>query len=136
MITGTVPFRANNLKDLHRLIIRGRYKIPNYLSAEAQDLISRMIVSKPKKRLTPSEILKHPWLHGIITDSELGCQSTFSAVDAHKRKENLDINPSLVELVEEFGFRKAFVMKSIKQNNFSHAAACYSVLYRNQFSES
>ena len=52
MLCGTVPFKASNLEDLHRLILIGEFTFPNELSQEAQALVRGMIMLEPKQRLT------------------------------------------------------------------------------------
>ena len=47
MVTGTVPFKANNLEDLHGLIVGGRYGVPGWVSEECRDLIGRMLKVNP-----------------------------------------------------------------------------------------
>lgn len=62
MLCGTVPFKASNLEDLHKLILKGEFTFPNELSTEAQALVRGMILLEPKARLTVPEILSHSWL--------------------------------------------------------------------------
>jgi serine/threonine protein kinase len=62
MLCGTVPFKASNLEDLHKLILKGEFNFPNELSAEAQALVRGMIQLEPKARLTVPQILSHGWL--------------------------------------------------------------------------
>jgi serine/threonine protein kinase len=52
MLCGTVPFKASNLEDLHKLILKGEFSFPNELTAEAQALVRGMIQLEPKSRLT------------------------------------------------------------------------------------
>lgn len=35
MLLGTVPFKASNLEELHKLIIKGEFSIPEEISADA-----------------------------------------------------------------------------------------------------
>lgn len=62
MLCGTVPFKAQNLDDLHKLILKGEFTFPNELSNEAQSVVRGMIKLNPKDRLTIPQILAHPWL--------------------------------------------------------------------------
>jgi serine/threonine protein kinase len=39
MLYGTVPFKANNMKDLHRQIMDARYNLKDEISADAKKLI-------------------------------------------------------------------------------------------------
>jgi serine/threonine protein kinase len=62
MLCGTVPFKASNLDDLHKLILKGEFTFPNELTSEAQALVRGMIKLEPKDRLTIPQILSHAWL--------------------------------------------------------------------------
>ena len=61
MLFGTIPFKANNMEDLHNLIVNGRYTIGEGISIEAKNLLSKILEVDPKKRLTIPEILSHIW---------------------------------------------------------------------------
>ena len=65
MLSGTVPFKGNNLKELHNLIINGDYKEVKGISREAEDLIKRILEVDPNKRIKTEEILNHPWLKNL-----------------------------------------------------------------------
>ena len=62
MLSGTVPFKGTNLKELHNLIISGNYQPINDISMEASHLINNLLEIDPKKRITIENILNHPWL--------------------------------------------------------------------------
>ncbi len=47
MLIGTVPFKANNMKDLHILINKGEFSFPHKVSSDAEDLIRRMLTKDP-----------------------------------------------------------------------------------------
>lgn len=52
MLCGTVPFKAQNLEDLHKLILKGEFSFPCDLSPEAQTIVRGMIKLNPRDRLT------------------------------------------------------------------------------------
>ena len=62
MLSGTVPFKANNISDLHKLILKGSYSDIKDVTDEALDLITGLIEIDPKKRLNVEQILNHNWL--------------------------------------------------------------------------
>ncbi len=62
MLCGTVPFKAQNLEDLHKLILKGEFSFPLELSEEAQSIVRGMIRLNPRERMTIPQILGHPWL--------------------------------------------------------------------------
>lgn len=70
MLYGWVPFKANNMEDLHKLIRKGEFGFPEDASPEAKALIVGLIEVNPKKRLTIPEILSCAWLKEIWDDSD------------------------------------------------------------------
>lgn len=78
MLTGTVPFlgTSNNDKEgLNKAIASGHVNFGSArwwgVSAEARDLVSRMLTVDPAKRITAAEILSHPWFtSGVSPASE------------------------------------------------------------------
>ena len=62
MLSGTVPFKGSNIKELHNLIISGNYPIIKDISDNAAHLIKNILEIDPKKRITTENILCHPWL--------------------------------------------------------------------------
>ncbi len=73
MLQGTVPFKANNISDLHKLILKGNFDFAYpHISDAAKDLVRRMLVLTPEKRISIPEILTHAWLRedGACTEEE------------------------------------------------------------------
>jgi len=56
MICGSLPFDDDSLTVLFNKIKDGHYFIPNYVSIEVKDLISRMLQPNPVKRISLKEI--------------------------------------------------------------------------------
>jgi len=57
------PFYAKDDKEIERLVAAGRFVFPEKIpvSEEVKDLITKLLERDPKKRLTATEALKHPW---------------------------------------------------------------------------
>ena len=62
MLSGTVPFKANNMSELHKLILKGSYNPIKDISDHASGLLKGLLELDPKKRLSSEQILNHPWL--------------------------------------------------------------------------
>ena len=62
MLVGSLPFDDEDIKILYHNIKIANYSIPNFLSNYAQDLIRRILVTNPKRRITLDEIKTHPFL--------------------------------------------------------------------------
>uniref|UniRef100_A0A0E0NTN2 non-specific serine/threonine protein kinase n=1 Tax=Oryza rufipogon TaxID=4529 RepID=A0A0E0NTN2_ORYRU len=61
LLCGTLPFDDENIPNLFKKIKGGIYTLPSHLSALARDLIPRMLVVDPMKRITIREIREHQW---------------------------------------------------------------------------
>jgi len=76
MLTGGMPFRAENVSKLKKCILEGTYRIPQYLSEQAADIMRKILIEKPESRLSMEGIRAHPWMEGaeypeILTMSNL-----------------------------------------------------------------
>jgi len=65
LLTGNLPFDDENIRRLLSKVKTGVYYMPEYLSSDAKNLISRMLVVEPSKRIKMSEIMRHPWFTSI-----------------------------------------------------------------------
>ncbi|KAG1172393.1 hypothetical protein G6F70_006506 [Rhizopus microsporus] len=61
LLTGHLPFDDENIRQLLRKVKTGKYVMPDNISKSAQDLIRRILVVDPSKRLTMKQIMAHPW---------------------------------------------------------------------------
>lgn len=66
MLTGTTPYNYSEDGDIRVLfhdIAKARYRMPPDLSLEAKDLIRRIFIPDPRRRITMDGIWDHPLLH-------------------------------------------------------------------------
>lgn len=61
LLCGSLPFDDDVIQKLFKKIKTGQYSIPSHVSDASRDLIEKMLVVDPTKRITMSEILAHPW---------------------------------------------------------------------------
>ena len=45
-----------------RKIARGEYTVPSFVSSEARDLIKKLLVLDPEKRIALEDVEVHPWI--------------------------------------------------------------------------
>ncbi|KAK9739382.1 FHA domain [Popillia japonica] len=66
MLSQSLPFNASDISSLYKLIKRGRYStegpIWDRISADAKDLIRRMLNIYPEERINLEEISDHDWI--------------------------------------------------------------------------
>ncbi|KAJ2956425.1 hypothetical protein NQZ79_g7748 [Umbelopsis isabellina] len=61
LLTGHLPFDDENIRLLLKKVKTGRYVMPHDISYQAQDLIRKILVTDPAKRITTEQIKRHPW---------------------------------------------------------------------------
>ncbi|KAK1384686.1 Calcium-dependent protein kinase 20 [Heracleum sosnowskyi] len=66
LLSGVPPFWDENEHGIFEQVLRGELDFESEpwpsISEDAKDLVKRMLVRDPKKRLTAHEVLRHPWV--------------------------------------------------------------------------
>ena len=62
LLCGFLPFDDENISALYRKIQLGRYEKPAWLSNGSIQLLDAMLQTDPKRRITVSQLLTHPWM--------------------------------------------------------------------------
>ncbi|KAL8718106.1 MAG: hypothetical protein Q9225_004728 [Loekoesia sp. 1 TL-2023] len=97
LVCGKVPFDDQSMPQLHAKIKEGVVDYPSWLSNECRNLISRMLVTDPKKRASLSEILNHPWI-------TKGFNSPPENYLPHREPIQLPLDTAVVEKMTGFDF--------------------------------
>lgn len=71
MLYGTVPFKANNMNELHKLIMKAKYTLKDDISEDARDLLKGLLERDPTKRISIPNVLSHKWMQNIDTSLTL-----------------------------------------------------------------
>jgi protein-serine/threonine kinase len=64
---------GDNINLLYRYIVNTPLSFPDYISSEARDLLSSMLVPDPSHRTTLYDVMHHPWLNAyqaVRTDGQ------------------------------------------------------------------
>jgi serine/threonine protein kinase len=65
-LVGDPPFEAQTHTATYRRISRVDLKFPRQVSEDAQDLIRKLLVKDPSKRLSLDLVAKHPWVLRVL----------------------------------------------------------------------
>lgn len=110
LVTGRAPFQEANDSETLTMILDCKYYLPPNLTSECIDLISRMLVRVPEKRIHLDELVNHPWFKEL-EDSNSTETSELSSSD-----ENIDpINNGVQFLAESVGGANVLKNKRVKQ---------------------
>jgi len=61
-LVGNPPFEAQGHAETYRRISRVDIRFPEWLGEDARNLISKLLVKEPEKRLALHLVLQHPWI--------------------------------------------------------------------------
>ncbi|XP_035230987.1 MAP/microtubule affinity-regulating kinase 3-like isoform X3 [Stegodyphus dumicola] len=72
LVSGSLPFDGANLKELRERVLRGKYRIPFYMSTDCENLLKKFLVLNPSKRASLEAIMKDKWMNiGYDEEDEL-----------------------------------------------------------------
>ncbi|KAF2072549.1 hypothetical protein CYY_006124 [Polysphondylium violaceum] len=78
-----LPFDDENIPTLFKKIREGVFTIPDFVSSQCTDLIKKMLVVDPVKRITINEIRNHPWFQ-VKLPKYLSSPNTFLSKSIQK----------------------------------------------------
>ncbi|KAF5904039.1 SNF-related serine/threonine-protein kinase-like, partial [Clarias magur] len=120
LVCGRPPFQEANDSETLIMIMDCRYTVPDHISAECKDLISRMLQRDPSKRAPLLEIESHAWL--------LGVDASPSPVSPH-----CSLSPQEHELILQamssgnIADRDA-IQEALEADRYNHITATYYLL--------
>ncbi|KAJ3177093.1 MAP/microtubule affinity-regulating kinase 3 [Gaertneriomyces sp. JEL0708] len=146
MVVGDLPFADKDIKRLYEKILHRKYQIPDFVSDECKHLISNLLVLDPAKRLTCTQVLRHPWMvHGgstsqawADTGSDSGAEgmriiNSSAPVVRLRPMTTAEMDKELLDKMESFGFDRATTSRDVVSGKFNQAAGTYfSLLLKKQ----
>ena len=52
LVSGSLPFDGSTLRELRERVLRGKYRIPFYMSTDCENLLKKFLVLNPARRAT------------------------------------------------------------------------------------
>ncbi|XP_057539308.1 SNF1-related protein kinase catalytic subunit alpha KIN10-like [Amaranthus tricolor] len=129
LLCGTLPFDDENIPNLFKKIKGGIYTLPSHLSPGARDLIPRMLVVDPMKRITIPEIRQHTWFQAHLP-RYLAVPPPDTAQQAKK------IDEEVLQEVVRMGFDKNQLIESLYNRVQNEGTVAYYLLIDNRFRSS
>lgn len=121
LVSGSLPFDGQNLKELRERVLRGKYRIPFYMSTDCENLLKRFLVLNPLKRTNLELIMSDRWLNLTFEDSEL---KPYVEPDPDFN------NPVRIERMVKMGFNLDEVKTSLREKRYDDVYATYLLLAR------
>ncbi|XP_042438659.1 SNF1-related protein kinase catalytic subunit alpha KIN10-like isoform X1 [Zingiber officinale] len=126
LLCGTLPFDDENIPNLFKKIKGGIYTLPSHLPAHARDLIPRMLIVDPMKRITIREIREHAWFK-----TRLPRYLAVPPPDTSQQAKKID--EDILQEVTKMGFDKNQLVESLHNRIQNEATVSYYLLLDNRF---
>lgn len=126
LLCGTLPFDDENIPNLFKKIKGGIYTLPSHLSPGARDLIPRMLVVDPMKRITIPEIRQHTWFQ-----AHLPRYLAVPPPDTMQQAKKID--EEILQEVIKMGFDRNQLVESLRNRLQNEATVAYYLLLDNRF---
>ncbi|XP_064420886.1 MAP/microtubule affinity-regulating kinase 3a isoform X10 [Latimeria chalumnae] len=121
LVSGSLPFDGQNLKELRERVLRGKYRIPFYMSTDCENLLKRFLVLNPVKRGTLEQIMKDRWINAGHDDDEL---KPFVEPE-------LDISDQKrIDIMVGMGYSREEIQESLSKMKYDEITATYLLLGR------
>ncbi|XP_066550971.1 MAP/microtubule affinity-regulating kinase 3a isoform X7 [Amia ocellicauda] len=128
LVSGSLPFDGQNLKELRERVLRGKYRIPFYMSTDCENLLKRFLVLNPAKRGTlevredsENQIMKDRWINAGCEEDEL---KPFVEPE-------LDISDQKrIDIMVGMGYSRDEIHESLARMKYDDITATYLLLGR------
>ena len=69
LLVGTPPFETKDPKDTYKKIANVDFEFPDFLSEDAKDLLSKLLLKDPSQRIPLEDVPQHPWVLKYAQDA-------------------------------------------------------------------
>ncbi|XP_062252753.1 MAP/microtubule affinity-regulating kinase 3a isoform X22 [Platichthys flesus] len=121
LVSGSLPFDGQNLKELRERVLRGKYRIPFYMSTDCENLLKRFLVLNPAKRGTLEQIMRDRWINAGFEEDEMKPYT----------EPELDItDQKRIDVMVGMGYNLEEIQESLAKMKYDEITATYLLLGR------
>ncbi|KAK6632123.1 Map microtubule affinity-regulating kinase [Polyplax serrata] len=121
LVSGSLPFDGSTLRELRERVLRGKYRIPFYMSSDCENLLKKFLVLNPARRASLESIMKDKWMNAGYEDDELKPYvEPEPDFKDHKR----------IEALIGMGYSRGEIEDSLSQFKYDDVFATYLLLGR------
>uniref|UniRef100_A0A8C3AMK9 non-specific serine/threonine protein kinase n=1 Tax=Cyclopterus lumpus TaxID=8103 RepID=A0A8C3AMK9_CYCLU len=123
LVSGSLPFDGQNLKELRERVLRGKYRIPFYMSTDCENLLKKFLILNPSKRGSLEQIMRDRWMNVGHEEEEL--KPYIEPQPDYK-------DPRRTDIMLTMGFSQEEIKDSLVNQKYNDVMAAYLLLdYRN-----
>ncbi|XP_062862448.1 serine/threonine-protein kinase SIK1 [Trichomycterus rosablanca] len=124
LVCGSLPFDGDSLPALRQRVTEGRFRIPFFMSEDCENLIRKMLVVDPAKRIGVAQIKQHRWM--LADPSAPHHTLTHPLTDYNS---NLgDYSQPVLGIMHTLGIDRQRTVESLQSSSYNHFSAIYYLL--------
>ncbi|XP_026546328.1 MAP/microtubule affinity-regulating kinase 4-like isoform X3 [Notechis scutatus] len=121
LVSGSLPFDGQNLKELRERVLRGKYRVPFYMSTDCENILRRFLVLNPAKRCTLEQIMKDKWINIGYEGDEL---------KPYREPEEDFADAKRIEVMVAMGYSREEIKEALANQKYNEVTATYLLLGR------
>ncbi|XP_026577283.1 MAP/microtubule affinity-regulating kinase 4 isoform X3 [Pseudonaja textilis] len=121
LVSGSLPFDGQNLKELRERVLRGKYRVPFYMSTDCENILRRFLVLNPAKRCTLEQIMKDKWINIGYEGDEL---------KPYREPEEDFADAKRIEVMVGMGYSREEIEEALANQKYNEVTATYLLLGR------
>uniref|UniRef100_A0AAQ5XNM2 non-specific serine/threonine protein kinase n=1 Tax=Amphiprion ocellaris TaxID=80972 RepID=A0AAQ5XNM2_AMPOC len=121
LVSGSLPFDGQNLKELRERVLRGKYRVPFYMSTDCEGILRRFLVLNPAKRCSLEQIMKDKWINVGFDGEEL---------KPHTEPVEDFTDTGRIDVMVGMGFNREEIRDSLVSHKYNEITATYLLLGR------
>ncbi|XP_034532212.1 serine/threonine-protein kinase MARK2 isoform X6 [Notolabrus celidotus] len=131
LVSGSLPFDGQNLKELRERVLRGKYRIPFYMSTDCENLLKKFLILNPSKRGSlEQQIMRDRWMNVGYEEEEL--KPYIEPMPDYKDPRRTESASVSVDVMLQMGFSLEEIQDSLVNQKYNDVMAAYLLLdYRN-----
>jgi len=122
LVSGSLPFDGTTLRELRERVLRGKYRIPFYMSTDCENLLRKFLVLNPTKRSSLEAIMHDKWMN-------MGYEFEDELKPYIEPKPDLK-DPKRIEALVAMGYNRQEIEDSLSQVRYDDVFATYLLLGR------
>ncbi|XP_056145265.1 serine/threonine-protein kinase SIK1 [Lampris incognitus] len=124
LVCGSLPFDGPSLPALRQRVTEGRFRIPFFMSQDCENLIRKMLVVDPAKRISVAQIKQHRWM---LADPAAPHQTLSHSLTEYNS--NLgDYSEPVLGIMNTLGIDRQRTIESLQSSSYNHFSAIYYLL--------
>ena len=135
MLCGNFPFNDVSNDKLYKKILKGKFEIPKSLSKNVKDLITKILVVNPQKRISLKDTKKHPWVVNYLEKNKK-FDNIFKNIGLNIGKYIIPLDEDIIdEINKKYNVDKVDLRKNILYNIINYKNTLYYLMLNKKCKE-